>query len=172
MTISLYSHNDLYIDYIGGAGFHYRENDAMISWVYNQLPIWIGTALFLQNRKIHNYAFIGLLVFPFSPWGNSRYRLGNDCRYVISFLQKEKYKSVLFEIFSIQNILAVISILPCFLSFFSVQEQIDSEGKGIRLVDLGNFTAKTWAGIIIFWLCEFGIYYIKHGKNLSGILSM
>ena len=155
--------NENYCDYFWVDGeafnFYYRSNEDFICENYNQIPIWIATALMLQNRKIHNYAFIGLLLFPFSPWGTvgiAALMIADALR----FTAKHNIILLLKEALSVQNVCALFSVFLVFVTFFSNQNlYADKENYGLRLLPINKMTPQMWQGVLIFWLCEFGIYY-------------
>ena len=164
-----FTNNENYCDWLWIDGepfnFYYRSNCDFISNPYNQIPIWLAVPLMLQNRKLHNYAFLGLLVFPFSPWGTVGLALimVTDAAY---YLAKEKnIIKLIKEMFSIQNICALFSIFIVFAFFFSLANGNSKPEDGLRILPIYKMTAQIWQGTIIFWLCEFGIYYILTWKR-------
>lgn len=160
--------NEHYCDYFWVDGeafnFYYRSNEDFFTECYNQLPIWIVTPLMLQNRKIHNYAFLGLILFPFSPWGTAGIALmmAADAVY---YIRKRSFKSFIKEAFSIPNLCAIFSVFAVFMPFISQAGGFVGEGNGLRLLPINKMTFQMWLGTIIFWLCEFGIYYIFTWKK-------
>lgn len=49
--------------------FMYRTNTDTMCEIFNQTPLWLVVALMLQNKRIHSFLFLGLLILPYSPWG-------------------------------------------------------------------------------------------------------
>lgn len=139
--------------------FLYRCNDEYLKQIYNQLPIIVCVPLYLQNRKIRNFAFWGLLLFPFSPWGT----IGLGILMVIDaarFMVKDPFKLLIREVFSIQNLSAVFSVFIVFGLFFTANSRTDTgQGGGFGIITLSKFDFPRIAGLIAFWLCEFGIYF-------------
>ncbi len=153
--------NEAYCDaFFNGESFNflYRSDQDLISNPYNQILIWIAVPLFLQNRKIHNYAFIGLVLLPFSPWGT----IGTAFFMVIDAVRciyKESFKVFIKEAFSVQNICAIMSVFIVFALFFTANSRTSGqEGGGFGILTLSKFDAPRILGLIVFWLCEFGIY--------------
>ncbi len=140
--------------------FLYRCNEEYIKQIYNQLPIIVCVPLFLQNRKIHNFAYWGLLLFPFSPWGTIGLGILMIIDAIHHIIIKNNFKSFLREVFSIQNICSVFSAFVVFGLFFTANSRTDiSQGGGFGILTLSKFDFPRIAGLIIFWLCEFGIYF-------------
>ena len=158
-------------DGYGGFGepfeFIYRSNQDAICQIYNQMLVWIAIPLYLQIRKIHNYAMIGLLLLPFSPWGT----LGLAIIMIIDAIYHFKtdgFKFIIKEIFSIQNICAVMSLLIAFGLFFASNSRTNaSQGGGIGMLSLNRFDIDHIIEIILFWLCEFGIYCLFIKKKFQ-----
>lgn len=160
--------NEAYCDaFFNGESFNffYRSNQNFIEDPYNQILIWIIVPLFLQKRKIENYAFLGLILFPFSPWGT----IGIGIFMVIDAVRcifKDSFKTFIKKAFSIQNLCAIFSILIVFGLFFSANSRTDAEsGGGFGVITLSKFDLPRIIGLIIFWLCEFGIYYFLIWKK-------
>lgn len=149
--------------------FHYRSNEDFICQCYNQLPIWIAVPLMLLNKKVRNFAFIGLLLFPFSPWGTVGIALIMIVEAVRFTIRERSFKRVAVEIFSIPNICAVFSVFLVFALFFKTGARLDGStalnGMTFGVLDLSKMTVQMWLGVPIFWLCEFGIYYIVTWKK-------
>lgn len=138
--------------------FLYRSNNDFLCQCYNQLPIWIVVPLMMQNRKIYNYAFWGLLLFPFSPWGTVGIAL---MMLVDAFAFLARNKSIskfVKEVLSVPNLCAAFSIFPVFYLFFAC-DNISAGSQKFGIIKLGELTPKIFIGILIFWVCEFGIYY-------------
>lgn len=153
--------------------FHYRSNEDFICQCYNQLPIWIAVPLMLQNKNVRSFAFLGLILFPFSPWGTAGIALMMIVEAVRFLIREKSFKKVVKEVFSIPNLCAVFSVFPVFLLFYKTSARLDgstsSDGMTFGLLDPGKITAQMWIGVLIFWLCEFGIYYMltwkKYGRD-------
>jgi len=150
-----------------GEAFHFlfRSNEDFLCNPYNQLPIWIVVPLMLQNRRIHNYAFLGLIMFPFSPWGTAgiAFIMFTDAVY---FLVKEKsIKSFIKETFSIPNLSAIFSVFLVFQMFISSVNSFEKGAQKFGILDIGTLTPQMVQGIFIFFFCEFGIYYLITWKK-------
>lgn len=140
--------------------FLYRCNNDCLNEIYNQLPIIICVPLFLQNRKIHNFAFLGIALFPFSPWGT----IGLGILMIIDafyFIAKNSFKLFLKEAVSIQNISSILSVFVVFAIFFTANSRTDAtQGGGFGILTFSKFDFPRIIGLFIFWICEFGIYFV------------
>lgn len=149
--------------------FYYRSNEDFLCENFNQLLIWIVVPLMLENRKIRNYAFIGILLLPYSPWGV----LGIAIMMIIDaidqsikYIKQKQLKELLLDIFSVPNICILASIGIVFGFYFSSGTRLSNEGVSFGILTLSKFDAPRIIGLIVFWLCEFGIYYLfLWGKN-------
>lgn len=159
-------------DAFGGNGepfeFLYRSNQDTLCQIYNQIPFWLAAPLFMQNRKIHNYAMLGLLIFPFSPWGT----IGLGVLMIIDAVHiaiiEKSPRLIIAEIFSIQNLCAIFSILVVFGLFFTANSKTQSaSGGGFGMLSLNEFDSVHIIEIILFWLMEFGIYWLLIQKKFK-----
>lgn len=164
--------NEAYCDaFFNGESFnfYYRSNQDFICESYNQILIWMVVPLFIQNKKIHNYAFWGILLFPFSPWAT----IGFGILMVIDAIHhiiKNSFKIFFREAFSIQNVSVIFSVFVVFGLFFTANSRTDAgQGGGFGILTLSKFDFPRIVGLIIFWICEFGIYFAliwkKYKKN-------
>lgn len=139
--------------------FQYRSNQIILEQPYNQIPIWIAVPLFLQNRKIHNFAMIGLLILPFSPWGTIGLGILMIVYFIRYCIKNKNFKNIIREVFSVQNICSVLSIFIVFGFFFSSNSKTSSStGGGFGMLSLNKFDFAHIMELILFWLLEFGIY--------------
>lgn len=144
--------------------FLYRSNEDFLSQCYNQLPIWIVVPLMLQNRNIRNYAFLGLILFPYSPWGTLGIALMMMVDAVYFGIKNKSFVKLIREIFSIPNMCAIFSVFFVFAMFISCENTGDSSQK-FGIIGLKELTPQILQGILIFWACEFGIYYLLTWKK-------
>lgn len=117
----LMGNSDGWMDIING--YQYSSNDTLLSWVFNQTIVpWIMTILALDNKKIRNFAFIGLCIFPFGPFPFVGLALilismfAYEC--IKNIRSKEMIIDIFKQIFSMPNICAIISIFIPFTLFF------------------------------------------------------
>lgn len=151
-------------DAFGGNGepfeFLYRSNQDTICQIYNQIIFWLAVPLFVQNRKIHNYAMLGLLVFPFSPWGTIGLGILMIIDTIHIFIIEKNPMRIIAEIFSVQNLCAIFSILVVFGSFFTSNPKTQSTSGGFGMLSLSKFDSVHIIEIVLFWLLEFGVYWL------------
>lgn len=158
--------NEGYCDALfNGESFHflYRSNDDVVCNVYNQAPIWLAVPLMMENRKIHNYAFIGMLLLPYSPWGVigiAILMVIDAVRQGIGLIREKRLINLLTEIFSIPNVCVLASVGIVFGLYFSGTPRLNAAGAGFGILTLSKFDLPRIVGLLIFWLCEFGIYYM------------
>lgn len=154
--------NEGYCDALcnNGKPFHflYRSNDDFLSQCYNQLPIWIVVPLMLQNRRIHNYAFLGLLLYPFSPWGTVGIALMMLVDAVAFLVKRKSISKLIREALSVPNLCAIFSVFVVFFMFFGCANFFEDSQK-FGIIGLKDINLQILIGIIIFWLSEFGIFY-------------
>lgn len=143
--------------------YHYRSNEDVVSQVYNQLMIWLAVPLMLENHKIHNYAFIGILLLPYSPWGviGIAFLMAADAVFqAAEFFRKDKIKAFFREVFSVQNLCVLASVGVVFGLYYSGTPRLNASGANFGILTLHKFDLPRIAGLLIFWMCEFGIYYL------------
>ena len=127
-----------------GGPAYYRSHQNLLGNTYNQMPMCLVAPLFMQNRKIYNFAFLGLLLLPYSPWAT----MGLALLMIIYAIQEAFAKnSILFvfrESLSLPNICSICSVLIVFGMFFScnstiVHESTTGIGNVFRFVLPENF---------------------------------
>lgn len=151
-----------------GFNFYYRSNEDFLCEIFNQLTIWLAVPLMLENRKIKSYAFIGVLLLPYSPWGVigiAILMLIDAAHQAIDYIKNKHIKELFFDIFSIPNVCIFASVGVVFGFYFSGSSRLSDSGAGFGILTLSKFDAPRIIGLIVFWLCEFGIYYIFLWKN-------
>lgn len=148
--------------------FYYRSNEDFLCENYNQLPIWLVVPLMLENRKIKNYAFIGILLLPYSPWGVigiAILMIIDAIHQAIEYFKNKHIKELFLEIFSIPNICILASVGVVFGFYFSGTSRLSDGSASFGILTLSKFDIPRIIGLIVFWLCEFGIYYIFLWRN-------
>lgn len=144
--------------------FLYRSNEDFLSQCYNQLPIWIAVPLMLQNRNIRNYAFLGLILFPYSPWGTLGIALIMIVDAIYFLIKRKSVIKFMKEVFSIPNLCAVFSVFLVFVMFVSC-ENIGDGSQKFGILGLKELTPQILQGTLIFWASEFGIFYFLTWKK-------
>lgn len=165
------SSNEGYCDFLfNGECFNYlyRSNDDLLCQVYNQLPIWLVVPLMLENRKIRNYAFIGILLLPYSPWGVigvAILMMIDAIHQSVAYIKNKNIKKLFFDIFSVPNVCILVSVGVVFGFYFSGSSSLSNGTASFGILTLSKFDTPRIIGLIVFWLCEFGIYYMFLWKN-------
>ena len=138
--------------------------------VYNQfLAITIVTLLFLKFRsKTEFYAFIGLLVLPYSPIGFIGVFTVEMLEYIVFAIRSKAVKSyTLFckKSLSLVNLFTAFSIVPIFYLYFSMNFYapsllIDKAGESFSFlyVPLSQYGAFRISLLIVYYYLYFGIY--------------
>lgn len=151
--------------------YEYTNNNALLQWVTNQTIVpWLATLMFLNNRQISNYAFLGLCVFAMSPLpfvGFFILLVGDALVQLVK--SQTKLQVIIKEFFSIQNIIALITFFPIFSLFYMTNSAATGgAGKGgVGLyMDRGY---KGWIALLLFWcfnaVCFSAMIYKDYKKD-------
>ncbi len=158
------------------AGFYqYSSNTTQLFWVYNQsIPVWLATALFVNEKSVRNYVFLCLVLLissSFPAVGLMILLLGTGVYKLTLSIRSKQVSGLLKEAFSIQNIIAVVVLLPIFYLYYKTNQTV--EGNSFQL----NLYAKEFGWVIailryaFFCLLEFGLLSIVlYKENRNNIL--
>lgn len=142
----------------------YRNNFDFLSQVFNQTVVpWIAVPLILENKKIRNFAFIGLSVLPYAPIpfiGFIPIFLVLALPSYVNWIKSKNFKFIFEETFSIPNIVAALTILVVFMFYFrcNVAYSTGAGGKSFGLfVPIEAFDIQRIFTLILFYILEFGI---------------
>ena len=156
--------------------YQYSSNTTQLLWVFNQsVPAWLLMLLLMDEKTVQNYAYLGFLIFAYSPFpfiGALPFLLA----FTISFGARSfKAKNLpLFwkQLFSFQNIFAVLLIFPVFALYFSSNSAM-SDGTSNHLI--AWYIGQDYSTLpycifvfLLFCLVEFGLYVIiiaSHNKK-------
>ena len=150
--------------------YQFSSTITLLFWVFNQtIATWLITWMYLNEKKLNNYFLLILLALPYSPLpfcGLMILFFATGVKYLIEAINNKKIKELFKDIFSIQNILALITILPIYYLFYKTNGATNESGFRLDWVLLqGNGIIH----ILMFWTLEIGIYYIllfkKYKKN-------
>lgn len=146
-------------------GYHYCSNDGYLAWLYNQTIVpWLGAGIFLLQPKVKNYAFLGLCVLPYGPFAFCGF-----CVFLfVDFFTKMRTDGTIATVksaFSVQNILAAVTIFPIFLLFYTMNSNTQNFGFYPLPIPFGP---KYLFYIILFYLIEFGVYCILIHRDYKG----
>lgn len=92
--------------------FQFSSNSTCLFWVYNQAIVsWLVTMCVINEKKIDNLAFIGIMALPFGPFPFVGI-VGICVAKAISIIIDEKpsFKELIKNTFTEQNVLALIAI--------------------------------------------------------------
>lgn len=156
--------------------YQYSSMITQLFWVFNQcIPIWIITLIFYNEKRVNNYMLIILLSVPYSPLGTVGLAIllfGKAIILLIESIKEKRFKEFFKDVFSIQNILALISIFPIYLLYYlsNASVQGSETGGGFNILWGYLETAYNKATFVLFLILEVGIYAIvtfkKYRKNL------
>lgn len=137
----------------------FSSNTTQLFWVFNQaVPAWVATMLFIDSDSIKKDGFIGTLLLLFSPlpiFGCVVLVLGKILQ---NYLIKRKIKSFFKDLFTIDNVLSFIIVLPVIVSYILANTRI-SQGEFTSTVAEVNFFAVILS-YALFLMLECGIYLI------------
>lgn len=145
--------------------FQYSSFTALIFWSYNQaiVPILI-TLILYDNQDYKNQIsllILGLIYGPYPMLGLALYLIAIN---TIKCIQKKSF-SIIKQYLSIQNILAMVFILPIFVLYYMANYKIANYSS---MYFATNLTFEWWL-YILFILLEFLIYiiliYDKHNDQ-------
>lgn len=149
--------------------FYYRSNQDLFTETYNQVLVWLVVPLTLLSKDIRVFAYLGLILLPFSPWGTFGVAIIMLLIAIpkgIKLLKEKRFGELLRNVFSIPNVGGILSCAFVFIIFFKSSSRLDgNHGATFGILTLSKFDLPRIIGIIIFWICEFGIYYLITWKK-------
>ena len=146
--------------------FQYSSMMTQLFWVFNQsISAWLIIMMFLREKSVKNYFLLIILLLPFSPLpflGAIPLFACNGFRCLFKSIKGKNIKQFLKDVFSVQNIIALICILPIYYFYYSLNQS--TTDAGFRLIK--EFLTPQWVmNILVFWFLEVGIYGIVLFKN-------
>lgn len=153
--------------------FQYSSMTTQLFWTYNQtVATWLAVSLILNEKDESNYALIGLLILPSSPLplvGLAIYLIALAIVRMVKCVKQKNVKDFFKKVFSVQNILAVVTILPVFALYYlnnSSSSNTTSDGGTFFINITDNFVIVKY---ILFVILEFLILsmllYRKENKT-------
>ena len=142
--------------------------------VYNQFfSIAISTLLFLRfKNSIELYAFVGLMVLPYSPIGFIGVFIVIFLELICDACRIKNFEKCLKKCFSTTNVLAAISLVPVFYFYFSMNfyatalfEQNESLNYGFLYVPLNQYNSARISFLFLYYIFYFGIYALLIYEN-------
>lgn len=146
--------------------YQFSSISTQLFWVFNQsIAAWLVIMLFLQEKNVKNYFLLIILLLPYAPLpfvGAIPLFACNGFKYLYKSIKEKELKKFWKEVFSIQNIIALICILPIYYFFYSLNEATSQSG--FRLYS-GLLTFEEISKLIVFWFLEIGLYAIPMIKT-------
>lgn len=146
----------------------YSSNIVLMRWVFPQCIVpWLATILFLENPdKIEDFAWIGVPVFMYSCFafvGLLPLYIGMA---VYLLLKKRNFISWIKQIFSLQNIYALLCLFPVF--FLYIAGNVFQEKPDVTSFFVIDYS-ENWILYIVFCISNFLIWSLvvvkKEWKN-------
>lgn len=138
--------------YAGGIFIEYSSISVQIFHLFNQsIAIWIMCILFLYQKNSSNFAFLGLSIVFYSPYG-----IIGILPYMLVkvFIDIKNNKLIeLKNIFSIENILSSISIFPILFLYLSSS---DTMNDGFQIL----ITKHYYIRLFINYMLAFGFFML------------
>jgi len=135
-------------------------------WVFNQaIPIWLIVMIFLNEKSVKNYFLLIILCLPYSPLpflGAMLIFACNGFRILYKSIKEKKLKTFFKDVFSMQNCIALICILPIYYFYYSLNQSTMENGLRF-LSELSSMS--DLMDLLIFWFLEIGIYFVVLCKN-------
>lgn len=137
-------------------------------WVFNQAIVpWLAILCVLQEKKLHNYVFIGICTFAAGPIpmvGIAVYMLLNGIYKGIDSIVNKSTGEFLKDVFSPVNCLAVL-ILPVFLLYYKSNQALNNGVAGavsgvFSVFKLATITDEFLGDVVLFLVLEAGIYLL------------
>lgn len=141
--------------------YQFSSMMTQLFWVFNQsIPTWLIIMMFLKEKNVENYFLLIILLLPYAPLpflGAIPLFACNGFRCLYKSIKDKKVKQFFKEAFSIQNIIALVCILPIFYFYYSLNQSTVNSGFAIYTQLL---TPAGILNLLMFWFLEIGIYGI------------
>lgn len=160
--------------------YQFSSITTCLFWVFNQTTIsWIIILCLINEKNVKNFAYIGVMCLPSGPFpflGIFIYCICIAIKYGITAIKQNKLKGFIKDIFTFQNILSCLIIVPIYLLYYQSNAAMNGKGSytngGLDFywnqmncdlsVELFRYT--------MFLLLEVGVYailiYKKNKKNI------
>lgn len=161
-----------HIEWWAAGTYQYSSMSTQLCWVFNQaVPAWLACAVAFNEKDEKSFAFIGLLLLPTSPLplvGLAVYMLAFAVRDFVIALKGKKIGAFFKNIFTVQNIAALVTLLPVFgLYYMNNAVSTDESGSGTPGLRFGFEQSYMIVVYIMFLFLEFGflLLVLKNKKN-------
>ncbi len=154
--------------------YQYSSNTTQLFWVYNQsTPVWLATALFVNEKSVRNYVFLCLIILISSSIpavGLLLLLFGMGVHKLIPFIRSKQVSCFLKEVFSVQNIVAAVVLLPIFYLYYKTNRTVDGNPFQFNLYADSIGWGIAILRYVLFCMIEFGILgivlYKEHRNNI------
>jgi len=154
--------------------YQYSSNTTQLFWVYNQsTPVWLATALFVNEKSVRNYVFLCLIVLICSSLpavGLFILLFGMGVYKLIPYIRSKQVFCFLKEAFSVQNIIAAVVLLPILYLYFKTNQAVDGNPFQFNLYAAFLGWESAILRYVSFCMLEFGVLsvllYRENRKNI------
>lgn len=151
------------IDGQGYGGLMFRSNCDQLASVYNQTIVpWLTVPLLVSKPRISTFIFLAACVFACSPFAFVAIGVIMGYYFLRALIQnrkKEKVLAVIAEVFSIPNVVALLTIVPVFFLFYTCNMAIKTRSNGFFIAP-EKFNIYSLMIIVLFYILQFGIYVL------------
>ena len=145
--------------------WEYSSITTCLFWVFNQAVVpWLMTLCVLQEKSVENYALLGLLALPFGPLpflGLVVMCLALGGVELVKNARAHTLSPFWRRVFSLQNLLALVAVLPVFYFYFSSNAATSMEEGRFCFYLAGRQDVNVWAELfrfVQFYMLECGVY--------------
>ncbi|MCR5767413.1 MAG: hypothetical protein K6G45_02845 [Lachnospiraceae bacterium] len=122
--------------------YQYSSFTTCLFWVYNQaLPAWLCFMCLLHEKKLSSYVFIGMVCLFCAPLpfvGFFIYAVALGVIRAVDFFRHKQAGKLIWELFSLPNILSVLIIFPIIAAYLLSNEAIHGAGS-IQVSEKGYY---------------------------------
>ena len=160
--------------------YQFSSMTTQLFWVFNQsIVAWLISLMFINEKSVKNFFVLIILCLPYSPLPFAgliilfAYR---GFEYLIKSIKNKNLKSFFKDVFSIQNIISIVCILPIYYFYYTTNSA--TSDNGFRILSKLCTTEGIFR-LLVFWFLEIGIYgiiifpkYKKNGLFYASFLSL
>lgn len=171
--------NELHLEW-WATNYQFSSMATQLFWVFNQsIVAWLISLMFINEKTVKNFFVLIILCLPYSPLPFAGLMILFAYRgfeYLIRSIKNKDLKNFFKDVFSIQNIISIICILPIYYFYYTTNSS--TANNGFRI--LSNLcTTEGIFKLLVFWFLEIGIYgiiifskYKKNGLFYASFLSL
>lgn len=150
--------------------FQFSSMTTQLFWVFNQAIVpWLIILMFFDEDGVQNYGFLGMISLAYGPLpflGIVVIFISKGIKYFIDAKKNKEINKYFKELFSIQNIIACLCILPVYYFYYSANAATSGDG-GFRLMT-EYIDIHILKRFVLFYILEIGVYLVllyKEHKN-------